>query len=200
MQGFRPVGRIDSADTVSTYWVPGNSERVYTGGWIKPGSAGRVDEFDSAGETTLIGSVVGIYGYDGTNKYPLSAITTADYGHTVNADTPAAQDVTVSATNESRANQIIVLVTWGNGVIWSGRLDAAAATTTGSNVAGYYITAVTTAGSTYLLDESTASATITNTCWVLVPGGRDPDDATDPEANDSRRVLCVLIRQAALLG
>ena len=75
------------------------------------------------------------------------------------------------------------------GMVMSGELDAAAATTTGSNIPGYYISVLTTDSTK--LDESTAHAT--NVLhMVLTDNGQGNNSAQDPVKEGNHVLLQVI--------
>jgi hypothetical protein len=163
---------------------------IYNSAVLREGGAvhnegGFIGEADAA-SADAFGYCVGFEDADGF-AYD---IKTSNFGGTY-TESSQGDTYTASSTNSnSGGNNIVALIVPGLGVVCSGYLDAAAATTTGSNLAGYYIDIQTTQAGAIYLDESSASTTAAG--FQLMPGVT-ARLATDPEHPDStRRVMCMM--------
>lgn len=144
-----------------------NSEVIKVGDWITDEGTG-VANVDAVTEAP-IGLVTGIVNNEGVSLE--SATAAGTYDGTWDS---ATRQYTATSDNETDKKVRAEFVPVKEGDRFRAKLDADKGTTTGSNLVGYYIASLTSDSS--LLDESTASTTITNTQFKIVeqlPGTRD---------------------------
>ena len=160
------------------------STTIREGGAVNMGSSG-VEDLDGSSEDFL-GYCMGFEDADGFSYTLRTTKFTGTYTQNAQGDTYVSD-----ATNaDDGGDNIGALVMPGLEVICSGRLDADAATTTGSNLMGYYLDIDTS--NEELLDES--SANTTKATFFLMPGVSNRL-ATDPEHPESARRVMVMARE-----
>lgn len=165
---FRPAS---SGQAARASRVIKNSEVIKVGDFITDEGTG-VANVDATGEA-ILGIVTAITDRNGTSLESSSALD--DYDGTW---APSTKQYTAAADNETdkQVRAEFIPVKEGDELLVT--LDADKGTTTGSDKAGYYLAILTSDSS--LLDESTASATITDTQFIIV----------DPLTNgDAREVV-----------
>jgi len=156
-----PVGR--------DYMVIKNSEVVKVQDWITNESAG-VANVDAATEK-IFGLVTAVVDSD---RVSLEA-TGADTGALGGTWASATKKYTAASDNQTVDGVLAEFIPVKEGMQFIAKLDADKGTTTGSNKKGYFLSVLTSDSS--LLDESTASATIASTQFVIVdPYLNGPDD------------------------
>lgn len=187
--GFRPKRSVLGTGALPPVerLVIANATTIREGGAGNIGTGG-FEDLDGASED-FFGYCVGFEDKDGFS-YDLrtSGFEGASATYTQNAQ----GDTHLSSTDNADVNDdgVVALVIPALGVVCSGYLDAAAATSAGSNLIGYYLDIDTTAEEQ--LDESSASTT--KATFILMPGisGRL---ATDPEHPESTRRVMVMARE-----
>jgi hypothetical protein len=195
VQGFRPKYYEDgrSADSRITPILVGNSQTLQIGSRAKMVAADGVHPANAVGDLTnfyIVGFAV--------QGIPVSLVANnsvlVDGTYTVRAT----GDTYAASADNLTDKKVVALCVPAEGLVCSGKLDADAGTTTGSDLPQYYIDIETTAGNfAAIIDESSAVSNATaNFQTVAVRGNEasciDPDDP----ATASRRILV----KAAELG
>lgn len=144
------------------YRVIKNSEVIKVGDFITDEGTG-VANVDAITEAVL-GLVTAIVTPEKVSLESAS-VTSSQYDGTWAA---ATKQYTAASDNETDKMVMAEYIPLREGDLVVAELDAAKGTTTGSNKAGYYVAILTS--NSAKLDESTASATITNTQFII----RDP--------------------------
>jgi len=145
-----------------------DSATITVGGQVKL-SGGGIEPADAVTDR-IYGIAVGICSEAGI---PLSELTSStDYDGTYTA--AQSGDTYVAAADNESDKKIQVKVVPVRDYIFRGTLDATKATTTGSDIVGYYLDVLTTDSTQ--LDESSSSTTSAQ--WVIV--GYDTKDTARP--------------------
>jgi len=185
--GFRPKYSITNGTLPSVErMMIASSKTIREGGAVQSEGYG-IGDMDAA-DANIVGYVIGFEDKDG---FTYGLRTSGFAGASATYTESAAGDTHLSSSDnsDSGSDNVVALVVPAMNVVCSGYLDAAAATTTGSNLAGYYIDIITTVEEN--LDESSASTTIAQ--FRLMPG-TTKRLATDPEdPSSTRRVMCMAI-------
>jgi len=146
-----------------------DSATIQVGDVVKLDAKG-VDAADAVADP-IFGLVTGIVNKKGV---PMNQVNTDDYSGTW---TNSTQQYAAAATNDTVDLVAAIVHPLDGSETLSALLDATAATTTGSNVPGYYISVLTTDSSQ--LDENTAHAT-NRLQFRLVDNGQGTSSAQDP--------------------
>lgn len=184
--GFRPKRSVSGSGALPPVerMVIIDSTTLREGGALNMGASG-VEDLDGASEDFL-GYCVGFEDAEGFSHILRTTKFTGTYTTSAQGDTY----VSDATNDDDGGDNIGALVIMGLGVICSGRLNADAGDTAGSNLLGYYLDIDT--GNEELLDES--SANTTKATFFLMPGVSNRL-ATDPEHPESVRRVMVLARE-----
>lgn len=137
------------------YRIVKNSEVIKVGDVITDEGTGAAD-VDAVTEA-ILGVVTAIVTKNGVNADAVGA--------NVSGYVAATKTLTAENDNVTDKQYYVEYIPVTAETLLLGKLDAAKGTTTGSNLAGYFLASTT--GDASLLDESSASTTITNTQFVI---------------------------------
>lgn len=165
MAYFKPIRNIYSFPEVYDDVIIGNSETITTGGLVN--ISGGFADAAAAGEP-VYGVAVGFVASLKPNRgLPLDKLSAAtDYDGTYTTGAFGTNAYVASADNQTD-KKIAVRVRMDIGMVMTNEPDAALATTTGSNLKGYF---TDIAGPTQV-DESTAHTSTVSQLMVLGVGG-----------------------------
>ena len=188
IQGFRPKYYEDGRSWDSRV-VP---ILVHTSATLAIGTAGKRVQAGGVAASDAVSDVVSVYivGFLTRNRIPVALVasnTTLVDGTYTEATTG---DTYAASSDNLTDKKIVALCVPAEGLVVSGKLDAAAGTTTGSNLTNYYIDIENTAGNyATLLDESTATTAVSN--YITIPVRGNEASCIDPQApaTADRRVL-----------
>lgn len=188
--GFRPIRMangsmyLPSVEPLVIY----TSNAPYHGSLLMQPSGGVGATIATAATDELSAVVVGFEVYPGVRNLPLRTVA-ADSNYVDGTLTKATTGDLYTATSDNTTDkQVAVLTMDVSGLVMSGKLDAAAGTTTGSDKAGYFIDII----NSYTLDESSAS---TSKAQLILMAGLSGTSAIDSIEPDGRRVICKVVAQ-----
>ena len=188
VRGFRPKYYEDGRSWSSRV-VPkliGNSQTIEIGGVLKIVAADGVHSADANGDTKAYVAV----GFTVKNIPVVSVANNSafvDGTYTVNINGNG--DTYAAAADNLTDKQIVAQCVPVEGLVMSGKLDANAGTTTGSDLPEYYID-ILAGNNAVLLDESSAVSNAVANFVTIAARGNEASN-TDPEdpAVASRRIL-----------
>jgi len=161
---------IEKSNSDSKMATIKNSESVKEGGFVFLGTSGLANEADATANP-IYGLVTG---FRDAKRIPLGSTRETSTGTLTEA--AAGNTFAAAADNQTVDHIQAQMRPCGFGDIYTAELDAAAGTTTGSAVAGYFISVLTTDSSK--LDESTASTSQQQ--FRLVDNGLGENSAQNP--------------------
>jgi hypothetical protein len=183
-KGFRPLYKRTGLVISPLPQIIGNSRTLMEGSSVIYIGGDGIDVNLTSSTDYVYGYCVGFVTPNGT---PLKTIAdnTAYFNGTYTA--AATGDKCLSRSTNLTTDKIMAQIVSAVELVCSGYPDSAPATTTGSDLGGYYMDIEATAANAgTMLDESTAATTAAE--FINIPNS-DSNSAKDP--TDTRRVICI---------